>query len=594
MKKYRRNVALNILCNILMAVFTVVQIPAFVPFLETLFGQRQKVDVQPQFSWEAKSLLEYAQYQMGQMIEHQGQSVALAYICIAIGLLFFLKNLFRYFSVFFMAPVRNGIVRDVRQEVFDKMMSLPLAYFSDERKGDLLARITADVQEIEHSILNVLETLVREPLLLLGSLGVMLYINSSLTLFVLFLVGIIAFLLGGIGKRLRRSSHQAQSKLGDLLAIVEESLSGLRVIKAFNAEKYQMHRFANINNDYRNLLTKVLRRRDLASPLSEFLGVTLVIILLWYGSRQVFSGEMSAAQLLVFLAAFYYIIDPAKSFTSAVYNVQRGAAAVDRVDAILKVESTITNKPNAIPIMDFKETITYKNVRFSYNTSKVVLDGINLSIEKGKVVALVGASGSGKSTMADLLPRFYDVTGGELLIDGINVKDLEKGHLRALMGIVTQEAILFNDTIFNNIAFGMKDVTREQVVAAAKVANAHEFIMQTPEGYDTLIGDRGGKLSGGQRQRLTIARAMLKNPPILILDEATSALDSESEKLVQEALNRVMRHRTAIVIAHRLSTIQHADEIIVMREGRIVERGSHQSLIGRDGEYSKLVHLQAF
>jgi ABC-type multidrug transport system fused ATPase/permease subunit len=594
LKKYRRNVALNILCNILMAVFTVVQIPAFVPFLETLFGQRQKVDVQPQFSWEAKSLLEYAQYQMGQMIEHQGQSVALAYICIAIGLLFFLKNLFRYFSVFFMAPVRNGIVRDVRQEVFDKMMSLPLAYFSDERKGDLLARITADVQEIEHSILNVLETLVREPLLLLGSLGVMLYINSSLTLFVLFLVGIIAFLLGGIGKRLRRSSHQAQSKLGDLLAIVEESLSGLRVIKAFNAEKYQMHRFANINNDYRNLLTKVLRRRDLASPLSEFLGVTLVIILLWYGSRQVFSGEMSAAQLLVFLAAFYYIIDPAKSFTSAVYNVQRGAAAVDRVDAILKVESTITNKPNAIPIMDFKETITYKNVRFSYNTSKVVLDGINLSIEKGKVVALVGASGSGKSTMADLLPRFYDVTGGELLIDGINVKDLEKGHLRALMGIVTQEAILFNDTIFNNIAFGMKDVTREQVVAAAKVANAHEFIMQTPEGYDTLIGDRGGKLSGGQRQRLTIARAMLKNPPILILDEATSALDSESEKLVQEALNRVMRHRTAIVIAHRLSTIQHADEIIVMREGRIVERGSHQSLIGRDGEYSKLVHLQAF
>lgn len=597
--KYLRNyqwyVALAIFSNILTAVFTVFSIPFIKPFLDILFNMKEIVreQVELKISFSENNFNEWLDYQSYLLIEEYGPDRAVFYVCIAIVVVFFLKNAFRYLGMFFMAPVRNGVIRDLRSQLFDKMLALPLSYFSEERKGDLMSRITGDVQEIEWSILNVLVTIFREPIILIGSIIFMLVLSPQLTLFVFILIIFTGVVIGGIGRSLRKPSASIQSLLGKLVSIIEEVLSGLRIIKGFNAETYQRDKFGKENNDYRWSLTKLLWKKDLASPLSEFLGITTVALLLWYGSRQVFSGELSAGSFLTFIFAFYYVIDPAKSFSKAFYNIQKGIAALDRVEEVLGTTNTIIDPEQALVLDGFRQKIEYDQVSFAYKNSEgQVLKDISLTIDKGKVIALVGASGAGKSTLVDLLPRFYDVTGGSIRIDGTDIRQCNLKDLRHLMGIVSQEAILFNDSIYNNIVFGLENISPAQVEEAAKIANAHDFIMATDQGYQTMIGDRGSKLSGGQRQRLTIARAVLKNPPILILDEATSALDSESEKLVQDALIKLMQERTSIVIAHRLSTIQHADEIIVMDQGQIIERGTHEILLQQKGAYSKLVALQ--
>lgn len=594
MKGYKLNVFLNIVCNLFMALFTAVSIPAIIPFLQILFDEAPQVTTKPVVT-NIESAIDYAQYLFSNSLLANGQSKTLVYICVVIVVLYFFINLFRYLSLFFMQPVLNGIVRDVRNDLFSKVMILPQSYFSDERKGDLLSRMTADVAEIQWSILMVIEAIFREPIIIILCLATMIYISPSLTLFVFVLLLFTAVIIGGIGKTLKRKSKQAQQKLGSLITILEESLSGLRIIQGFNAESYQNRKFKDLNDGYRNLLVRVFWRRDLSSPLSEFLGITVVSVLLWYASQQVFAGTLEPSTLFAYLLAFFYILNPAKSFSNAYYNVQKGIAATERVEAILDAEVTITEALDAVSINNLDHGIEYRNVFFSYkNEEKQVLKNINLQLPKGKLIALVGPSGGGKSTLVDLLPRFIDPLEGGIFIDGKNIKSYKLKDLRSLMGIVTQEAILFNDSIYNNIVFGLKGVTEADVIKAAKVANAHDFIMETENGYQTNIGDRGSKLSGGQRQRLTIARAVLKNPPIMILDEATSALDSESEKLVQEALIKLMENRTSIVIAHRLSTIQHADEIVVIEEGQIIERGTHHELMESEGAYRKLVAFQAF
>lgn len=586
---------LSVFSNIMMAVFTVVSIPLLKPFLDLLFGQTELLLQKPEVSYSLDGISAIAQYRLSLLINEQGQENALIYVCIAIVCTFFLKNFFRYMAMFFLAPVRNGVIKDLRQNVFNKLMVLPIGYFSEERKGDILSRITADVQEVEASILNVLESVFREPLIIIGALTFMIYVSPNLTVFVFILMIFTAVVIGGIGRTLKKTSSIVQEKLGVLVSIIEESLSGLRIIKGFNAEAFQANKFEAENDAYKQTLTRLLRRRDLSSPLSEFLGISVVAVLLWYGSRQVFSGSLEASTFLVFIFAFYSIIEPAKSFAKAYYNIQKGMAAINRVEKILFAESSIIESNEPASLSNLKTGIEYKNVSFQYSKEEGnVLKNINLSLPKGKAIALVGPSGAGKSTVVDLLPRFFDVTAGEILVDGINIKQYRLKDLRALMGIVSQEAILFNDTIYNNIVFGLEGISQEAVEKAAKIANAHNFIMETEKGYATNIGDRGMKLSGGQRQRLTIARAVLKNPPILILDEATSALDSESEKLVQEALLKLMKNRTSIVIAHRLSTIQDVDEIIVMKDGVIIEKGTHNELIEVQGEYKKLVGLQTF
>ncbi|MEN0006462.1 MAG: ABC transporter ATP-binding protein [Bacteroidota bacterium] len=595
LRKYKTNVVLNIVSNVLVALFTAISIPLLIPFLEILFDRTDLVyEVQP-FEYTRDSILEHINFYLSQIIIEEGKESALVFVCSSILTVFFFKNLFRYLSLFFMAPVRNGIVRDIRAQLYDKVLTLPLAYFSEERKGDLMSRITADVQEVEWSILNTLEAVFREPLIIVSTLGIMLFISPSLTVFVFGLMIFTGVVIGGIGRTLKRTSTEVQERLGNIVALVEETLSGLRIVKGFNAEAYQQSKFATENNGYRWSLTRLLWRRDLSSPLSEFLGIAVVAVLLWYGSRLVFSNQLDPETFLGFIFAFYNVIDPAKSLSKASYNIQKGIAAMQRVEHLMDAPVSIHDKADAKPLPAFTQSIEYQAVTFAYQAIEGdVLKGIDLSIPKGKVVALVGSSGAGKTTLVDLLPRFYDVTGGAICIDGVDIRDYKLEDLRGLMGIVSQEAILFNDTIYNNIVFGKKGVTQEDVERAARIANAHEFIVGTERGYQTNIGDRGSKLSGGQRQRLTIARAILANPPILILDEATSALDSESEKLVQEALVKLMQNRTSIVIAHRLSTIQHADEIIVMRNGVIIERGDHLQLLEKGGEYQKLVELQAF
>ncbi len=594
LKNYKGYISINILSNILMALFTAVSIPAVIPFLQILFNQSPVVAQKPVVN-SIESLIEYFKYMFSHSMETNGKETTLVYMCVIIIVLYLLINLFRYMSLFVMAPVRNGIVKDLRGQLFKKVLQLPLSYFSEERKGDLLSRITSDVQEVESSILNVLQAFFREPIIIIFCMGIMIYISPGLTLFVLGLIIFTAVFIGRLAKTLKRKSSKAQRKLGNLVSIIEESLSGMRIIQGFTAESYQDERFEKENEGYKTLLTKVIRRRDLSSPLSEFLGIMIVSILLWYASHRVFKNEMDPSTLFGYLLAFFYILNPAKSFSKAYFNVQKGIAALERIEEVLDTEVAIKELANAKSITSFQNQIEFQSVSFQYEKSEhAVLKNISINIPKGKVLALVGASGAGKTTIADLLPRFYDVIDGGIYIDGINIKEYKLKDLRSLMGIVSQEAILFNDTIHNNIRFGLEEVSEEEVIQAAKIANAHEFIIKTEEGYQTNIGDRGSKLSGGQRQRLTIARAILKNPAILILDEATSALDSESEKLVQDALNKLMKNRTAIVIAHRLSTIQHADEIIVLEDGEIIERGTHDSLLQKGGSYYKLVNLQAF
>jgi subfamily B ATP-binding cassette protein MsbA len=497
--------------------------------------------------------------------------------------------------MFFLAKVRVNAMRDIRDELYNKLLILPLSFYSTQKKGDIIARITTDVQEIEYSIMNYLEMIIRDPITIVAYYVTLLVMSPQLTLFVTILLPVTGYIIGRIGRSLRKESKIGQARFAGLLAIIEETLSGLRIIKAFTAIRFSSDKFTGFNREYSRILLKIYRTRDLSSPLSEFLSSAVIIIVLWFGGRLVISDDASvtAAVFITYIVIFSQIIPPAKTFATGFYSIQKGIASAERVFFILDAEEMIEEKADALAVDKFNKTIEYRDVSFRYSRD-YVLSNINVEIEKGKIIALVGPSGGGKSTFVDLLPRFYDVSKGEILIDGINIKNYKIDDLRSLMGIVTQEPILFNDTVYNNIVFGMKNVVPEQVREAARVANADEFIQQMEQGYDTFIGDRGSRLSGGQRQRLSIARAVLRNPPILILDEATSSLDSESEKLVQDALSKVMSNRTSIVIAHRLSTIVHADEIIVLSKGEIVERGDHGNLIKNNGIYKKLYELQAF
>lgn len=592
---YKAFALLSVFSNILSVLFHLLSLLAFIPFLQLLVGETEVIEKVPEFSLSVDYFKERVNYEMNAYILENGDVGALYFICIFVGILFFAKNLFRYTSKFFLAFVRSGVVRDIRKKVYSKILALPLSYYSEEKKGDIISRITGDVQEIEWSIMNSLEMVFRDPISIVFSLIFMLTINVELTLFSLFLLPVSGFIIGRIGKSLKRTSSKLQERMGELLSNVEETLSGLRIIKAFNAENSSNSKFQQINELYRNTMMRMFRKRDVASPLSEFLGAMVMLVLVWFGGNKVLNPEIdfSGPDFIGYIIIFSQLLNPAKSLSTAYYNIQKGAASTERVDHVLDAELRINELQNAKSIQHFNEKIEYKNLSFAYEDSKV-LKNINLTIEKGKTIALVGQSGGGKSTMVDLLPRFYDPIEGCIEIDGIPLTEYKIKDVRNLMGIVTQQSILFNDSVFNNIALGIENPNQEAVIEAAKIANAHDFIMQLPYGYETNIGDGGGKLSGGQKQRISIARAVLKNPPILILDEATSALDTESEKLVQDALFKLMQNRTSVVIAHRLSTIQHADEIIVMHEGKIVERGNHDTLIAADGIYKKLTDLQTF
>jgi len=595
---YKGHALLNILFNIFGVLFGLVSLTLLVPILQILFKQTPLINVAPSpITWDqitnTKLLAANFNYSISQYIVESGAPHALFVICIVLVVLFFLKNFFRYMAMFFLAPVRNGVVKDIRNILYKKMLNLPLGYYSDQRKGDLMARLTTDVQEVEWSVMSSLEMMFREPFQILFYLATMLVMSPQLTLFVMIMLPLTGLIIGQIGKSLKRTSVKGQRKMGEILNIIEESISGLRIIKAFNAIGYSQQKFEETNTNYYRLMNRLYRKRDLASPLSEFLGVIVMVVVLSYGGNLVFSASktLSAEVFLTFLAIFSQILNPAKAVVTAAYNIQKGAASIDRIQKVLDAEETIFQKPNAIEHKVFEHQIEYRNVCFQYEKDEV-LKNVNLTIPKGKTIALVGTSGGGKSTMVDLLPRFYDVVGGEILIDGIPITNLVISDLRGMMGIVSQETILFNGSLYENIAFGLENAKLEDVISAAKVANAHEFIEKLELGYDTNIGDRGVKLSGGQRQRISIARAVLKNPPILILDEATSALDTESERLVQDALTNLMKNRTSIVIAHRLSTIQHADEIVVMQKGEIVERGNHFDLLEKNGVYKKLNEMQ--
>lgn len=593
-RPFRRQLALAVLSNLLMSLFMVISIPVLQPFLQILFNPGEMTAKAADAAGGFGDLETRSSVFFSNLIRDHGREEALLLVCIFLVLVFFGKNLFRYLSLYFLAPVRQGVVRDLRQQLVDKILQLPISYFTESRKGDLMSRISSDVQEVEWSIVGVVESIAREPLVILGSVAFMVYVSPGLLLFVLGLMLFSALIIGGVGRSLRRQSGEAQTRLGMIGSLVEETLGGLRIIKGFNAEQWQRERFAKENQGYAHTLTRLYRRKDLASPLSEFLGIAAVAILLWFGSKQVFAGEISAATFITFLYAFYNVIEPAKALSGATYNIRKGMGALERVQAILQAETTIREAEDARGIHAFTDRIEFRKVRFQYaNAERPAVEEIDLIIPRGKIVALVGASGAGKSTLADLLPRFYDVSDGQILVDGQDIRQLKLRDWRALLGIVSQEAILFNDTVRNNILFSSTGATEQELIAAAKAANAHDFITALPEGYDTNIGDRGSKLSGGQRQRLTIARALLKNPPVLILDEATSALDSESEQLVQAALDRLLANRTALVIAHRLSTVQHADEIVVLDGGRVVERGTHETLMAHGQYYRKLVELQA-
>lgn len=586
---------LNILFNVLTIVFSLFSFALLIPFLNLLFGIEELATAKPVLKLSTQSFLDYLNYYISEIIVSQGKVAALAYICMVILTAFFFRNLARYMAMFYMAGVRVKAVRDIRDQIYKKLLILPLSYFDKQRKGDIIARTTTDVQEVEYSIMNYLEILIRDPITIIAYFAFMISMSPQLTLFVLIILPVTGLIIGRIGRSLRKQSTIGQAKFAGLLAIIEETISGLRIIKAFNAIFYSDNKFRGQNSSYSKVILSIYRRRDLSSPMSEFLSSAVIILVLWFGGRLVLSDNQSiqAADFITYIVVFSQIIPPAKTFAQGYYSIQKGLASADRIFEVLDAEEVIEEKENALPIESFSKEIEYRNVEFAYNT-EAVLKNINFKIKKGKLIALVGESGGGKSTLADLLPRFYDVTKGAILIDGVDIRETIISDLRGLMGIVSQESILFNDTVFNNIAFGDKSYSEEQVIHAAKVANAHEFISAMEDGYHTNIGDRGQKLSGGQRQRLSIARAVLANPPILILDEATSSLDTESEKLVQEALANVMKDRTSVVIAHRLSTIQHANEIVVLKQGEIVERGTHAELVQAEGVYKRLQDLQSF
>lgn len=597
LKPFRAQAGWHVFFNLLSILFSVVSLLMVIPFLRLLFDKQPLVTTPPPpFLFNAQWAEVWFNHQMTQLIVQQGKPQALLFVCILVAVIFFLKNLFRYLAMYAMAGMRNGVIRQIRSDAFTKVVALPISYFTEERKGDVITRLTSDVQEIENSIISMLAITFTEPLTVLAYLLTMFFISPQLTLFVLLVLPITGIIIGQIGKTLKRKSHLAQERLGTLLTVIDETIWGMRIVKGFNAQHKQIARFEEDNEAFYQVSRSMLRRRDLSSPLSEFMSIAVVAIVLYVGGRMVLSQSLAleAETFIYFIVVFSQIITPAKSFSTAFYNIQKGLASVERIAQILDAPLSIRETENPAPLSDFNTQIEFKNVSFAYD-KQTVLQNINMTLPKGKVLALVGSSGAGKSTLADLLPRFYDVTAGEILLDGVNLQNYRLADLRNLMGIVTQEPILFNDTVFNNIAFGVqRSVSEVEVIEAAKIANAHQFIAQLDMGYHTYIGDRGCKLSGGERQRLTIARAVLKNPPILILDEATSSLDSASEKLVQDALYRLMQNRTSVLIAHRLSTIQFADEIIVLQNGQIIERGTHAQLLSQQGAYKKLVDLQGF
>lgn len=594
-KPYWVKVIISLSFNAASAIFSVSSIAMIIPFLGILFDNQPIVPVRPEFEFSINTIRDIFNYEVNEIIVEKGRISAVVFVSIIIVILSFFKNGLHYTGSYILAPVRNGIVKDIRNALFDKILKLHMGFFSDEKKGDVMSKMTTDVNEVEQSVIRSLDFFFREPILIIVYLSILFSMSVNLTLFVILLLPLSGIFIGRIGRSLRKTSVKIQESMGYLMSIMEESLGGLRIIKAFNAEDNVQTKFRKENNNYVRLMVNMWRRRYLASPLSEFLGTVVLIFVMWYGVSLVFkdNSTLSSQAFIGYLAIFSQIINPSKAITNAYYGVLRGMAAADRIDMIMAAENKIVEIPDAKPIEKFIEAIEYRSVYFKY-THEDVLKNVNLNIPKGKTIALVGQSGSGKSTIADLLPRFYDVIAGEILIDGINIKTYKIKDLRNLIGNVNQDPILFNDTFYNNIAFGVERTTEQAVIEAAKVANAHEFIENTPEGYHTNIGDRGSKLSGGQRQRVSIARAVLKNPPIMILDEATSALDTESERLVQDALTNLMKNRTTLVIAHRLSTVQHANEICVVHDGEIVERGKHHELLEKKGVYKKLHDLQMF
>jgi len=586
-------VALYFIFNLLSVLFSLVSLTMLVPFLQLLFGKEKMVEQMPRVTFSASSVLDYIKYILGILIREHGSIYALGAICVIIIFSVFFKNFFLYLSLRILGPMRNRVLNRLRSDLFAKILDLPLGFFTEQRKGDLISRMSNDINEIEWSVISTLEGVFREPLTILVILFTLVFLSPPLSIFLFVLLPLTGFIIGRVSRSLKKQSNIAQEQLGLLMSILDETLGGLRVIKAFNAEKFLKNKFIRTNNYLNQVKNKIIFRRDMASPMSEVLGVIVLCCILFFGGQMILSHKfaLQAEGFIAYIAIFTQIINPAKSLSTAFYNAQRGTAAIKRIEEILHADVVIRESANPTPFKEFRKNIEFNDVSFAYEGVEV-LHHINLKIEKGKTIALVGSSGAGKSTLADLIPRFHDVSGGGLYVDDVNIKNYSLHSLRAQMSIVTQEPVLFNDTIAANIALGTPEASMEEIEKAAKVANAHQFIIHKENGYQTNIGDRGSKLSGGERQRVTIARAVLKNPPILILDEATSSLDTESERLVQDAINNMMQNRTCVVIAHRLSTIRHADEIIVLQHGNIVERGTHDELVSQNGFYKRLVDMQ--
>ena len=593
---YKRFAVLNIICNVFYALFSTLSFLALIPVIQILFDETKRVAVPPRWEgWNGAKdyLLDSFNYEVTVRI-NENEASALIFVCGIVVLLFFLKNLFGYLSAFFLTFLRNGVLKDVRNTIYDKILALPISYFSEKRKGDTISRITADVNEVQTSFLSILELVVREPLTMIFTIIMMLVISPKLTIFVFIFLPISGFLISMIGKKLKRRSNQAQEENGYFLSLVEETLSSLKIVKGFNAEDKFRDKFRTSTSRLNRILNSLLNRQNLASPTSEFLGIFVIVIILWFGGKMVLiEGTLEGATFIAYMALAYNILTPAKQISKASYSVKKGNAAAARIFQVLETETNIIEKADAVQKTDFNDAVEVDNVSFRYEEENVLKD-FSMRVPKGATIALVGQSGSGKSTIANLITRFYDVNEGAIKIDGIDIRDMTKKSLRNLMGLVTQDSILFNDSIRNNVGLGKDNANEEEIIDALKIANAWEFVKDLPKGLDTNIGDSGNKLSGGQKQRLSIARAVLKNPPIMILDEATSALDTESERLVQKALENMMKNRTSIVIAHRLSTIQNADNIIVMQKGQIVEQGRHEELLERKETYHKLVEMQSF
>ena len=580
--------------NVFAVLFSLVSITMVIPFLGLLFGTMETDIIKPEsFTFSTSSIKDHFYYEINSIIESGEKIDALLFICGLILITFFFRNLFRYLALYFLTPIRNGVVHDLRSTLHEKVISLPLGFFTEKRRGDITSRMTTDLVEIEWSIMSSLEMIFRDPLQIIIYLITLMVISPTLTLFVIILFPITGFLIAKVGKSLKKSSEKSQEKMGDILSVLDENIGGLRVVKLFNAEKNVHQKFDRESKKYQSLMTSLLRKKDLSSPMSEFLSTIVMVVVMWFGGKLVLGGSshLSPEAFIGYILIFSQIIPPAKSFTTAYYRLQKGSAAAARVYELMDAKNEIINSENPKSVSKINTSVELKNVSFRYENTDV-LSNISFTIEKGKTIALVGKSGSGKSTIADLCARFYDINEGEICVDGVNIKSIKLSDLRHLMGVVSQESILFNDSIYNNIKMGNPSASKEEIIEASKIANAYDFIMQTENEFETNIGEKGDKLSGGQKQRISIARAILKNPDLLILDEATSSLDTESEKLVQDALKRLMKERTTLVIAHRLSTIKDADEIIVLSEGEIVERGNHTDLVEKNGVYKTLINLQ--